>query len=245
MLGRHPEPVSLRVSPRYWLLAATGLLLLGAAGVAAVYLTMFNPRPVAVVSLPTPTPVASPPGGSPPALGGSWKVTGGFVGYRVREQLAQLPAPSDAVGRTSAVTGSAAVTTNPDGTATVDAISVTADMSQLQSDSGRRDNYIRGRYLETDRFPTAKFESTDPVTVPADVVSGATGKVSVKGRFTIHGVSMDVPLTLSVQRSGGSVNIIASYQFVWGQYGVERPSTPFASVQSNPTVEISLTLSPA
>ncbi len=49
------------------------------------------------------------PGGSSASgrLDGSWKLTTGdsFVGYRVREQLAILPAPSDAVGRTTAVGG--------------------------------------------------------------------------------------------------------------------------------------------
>ena len=40
-------------------------------------------------------------------VAGTWTVTGGSqAGYRVREQLANLPAESDAVGRTSDVTGS-------------------------------------------------------------------------------------------------------------------------------------------
>jgi len=46
-------------------------------------------------------------GSSGPA-GGRWSVASGSqVGYRVREQLAFLAAESDAVGRTSQVTGAA------------------------------------------------------------------------------------------------------------------------------------------
>ena len=39
-------------------------------------------------------------------LAGTWTVAAAEAGYRVREQLASLPAESDAVGRTDAVTGS-------------------------------------------------------------------------------------------------------------------------------------------
>ena len=44
------------------------------------------------------------------SLGGDWSVAAGSVaGYRVREQLANLPAESDAVGRTEDVSGSITV----------------------------------------------------------------------------------------------------------------------------------------
>ena len=45
---------------------------------------------------------AAPPAGD---LAGTWTIAGGEAGYRVREKLANLPAQSDAVGRTSAITG--------------------------------------------------------------------------------------------------------------------------------------------
>jgi polyisoprenoid-binding protein YceI len=229
-------------------LAAAAILALAFAAFGGVYLTLFNPKPVAHVALPTPAPVASPSasGSVSTALSASWKVTtGSFVGYRVREQLAQLPSPSDAVGRSSAVTGSASVTANADGTASVTGISVSADLTQLASDSGRRDNFVRNNTLNTSQFPTANFASTAPFTCPATVVAGAAGDTSVKGTFTIHGVTRDVSIPLKIQRSGSGVNIVGSYQFHWGDYGVQQPSVPVASVQSDPTIEISLVLAPA
>lgn len=223
-------------------------LVLAIAAFGGVYLTVFNPRPVARVALPTPAPVASPSiSGSPSTtLRTSWKVANGsFVGYRVREQLAQLPAPSDAVGRTSAVTGAASVSANVDGTASVTGISVSADLTQLASDSGRRDNFVRNNSLETGQFPNAKFVSTAPFTCPATVVAGAAGDTVVMGKFTIHGVTRDVSIPLKIQRSGAGVNIVGSYRFHWGDYGVQQPSVPVVSVQSDPTIEISLVLAPA
>ena len=223
---------------RVLVLGLGGVLLLGGAAFMTVYLLFFNPKPVATVSLP-PRSAATPTG----ALAGRWNIAeGSFVGYRVREQLAQLPAPTDAVGRTSAVTGSVGVTMNSDGSATVSDINVKADLSQLTSDSRRRDNFVRNNALDTYTHPEASFAGTQPVTVPAPIVAGAAGEVTVPGTFTIHGQDRAVSLVLKVQRNGASVNVVASYTFQWGDYGVERPSVPVASVQSNPTIEISLVL---
>lgn len=71
-----------------------------------------------------------------------------FVGYRVREQLSILPAPSDAVGRTTAVDGQLEVSGLQ-----ITAVDVTADMTQLTSDKSMRDERLRPMGLETDAFP--------------------------------------------------------------------------------------------
>lgn len=220
---------------------------LAAAAFGTVYFTLFNPKAVAKVALPTPVPVASASAGSSPAaLGATWKVTGGsFVGYRVREQLARLPAPTDAVGRTSAVTGNASVSTNADGTAKVTGIDVKADLAQLTSDSGRRDNFVQGNALDTAQFPAATFVSSAAFSVPATVVSGTAGQATVNGKLTVHGVAREVAIPLKIQRSASGVNIVGSYTFHWGDFGVQAPNVPVASVQGDPTIEISLVLTPA
>lgn len=70
---------------------------------AVAYLLLFTPASVAELSLDDSA--ASAPVDSDD-LSGQWAPGDGSVaGYRVREQLAMLPAPSDAVGRTSGVTG--------------------------------------------------------------------------------------------------------------------------------------------
>ena len=235
----------MKLTTRNLVIAGVALAVVAVAAFAGVYLTLFNPKPVASVALPTPSPIASA-GASPAALGSTWTVgSGSYVGYRVREQLASLPAPSDAVGRSTAVTGSATVATNSDGTATVSAISIKADLTQLSSDSNRRDNFVQRNSLETGSFPTATFTSTQPFTCPAAVVSGSAGSATVQGRFTIHGQTKDVSIPIQVQRSGAAVNIVATYKFNWGDYGVQQPSVPVASVQGNPVIEISLSLTSA
>jgi polyisoprenoid-binding protein YceI len=227
-------------------LAVGAAVLLGGAGFTAVYFAFFNPRPVATVSLPSPVPVVSASPGTGAGAGVvavTWRVgTGSFVGYRVREQLADVPAPSDAVGRSSVVSGSLAITTNPDGGATVTGINVTADLTHLQSDSARRDGYVGRNYLETGRFPTATFVRSASLAIPAAVMSGTAGQVTATGQLTIHGVTRDVSINLKVQRSGAVINVVASYGLHWGDFGVQQPQTPFASIQGDPTIEISLVL---
>ncbi|MEA2703889.1 MAG: hypothetical protein QOD63_1834, partial [Actinomycetota bacterium] len=94
-------------------LARVGLIV-GAAVVlplallVAVYLLFFTNDSPDELSISTPSQTTAP--GAAPAdassLAGTWNVAPGSVaGYRVREKLASLPAQSDAVGRTEAVTG--------------------------------------------------------------------------------------------------------------------------------------------
>jgi hypothetical protein len=54
-----------------------------------------------------------------------------------------------------------------------------------------------------------------------------------------------VSIPLKLQRSGNGVNVVGSYTFKWGDFGVQAPRVPVASVTGNPTIEISLVLAPA
>ena len=72
------------------------------------------------------------------SAGGRWSVgTGSEAGYRVREKLGFLPAESDAVGRTSSITG-AAVLTESKGTITITAASFDVAVNTLKSDRSMR-----------------------------------------------------------------------------------------------------------
>ncbi len=125
-------------------------------------------------------------------MAGTWTVAeGSEAGYRVREQLANLPAESDAVGRTSDVTGSITVVTAGDA-AQLTAGTIEVDTTTIASDEGRRDNRMRNEGLETDAFPTATFTITAPVDIPAGALAGAVTDVTLTGDLTLHGVTKAV-----------------------------------------------------
>src|SRR5437870_10612570 len=131
-----------------------GALLLGAAGLGIIYFVVFAGSSPAKLALSSPTPSTSAsnsPSGSASGAG-TWTVTSGSqAGYRVREQLASLPAPSDAVGRTSAVTGTLTLAQSASGYS-VTAADFTVDVSKLTSDQSRRDQRIHSQGLQSDRY---------------------------------------------------------------------------------------------
>src|SRR5205823_5675904 len=117
---------------------------------------------------------AAPPTGE---LAGTWTVTSGSqAGYRVREKLASLPAPSDAVGRTTAVTGQVTIAEDS-GAYRAQNANFSVDVSRLQSNESRRDKKIRTIGLETDKYPQATFAAAGPIDIPKDAADGKVVKV--------------------------------------------------------------------
>jgi len=222
-----------------------GGLLLGAAGIGFVYFVVFagsSPQKLALSS-PTPTASASASGSASTADAGTWTVTSGSqAGYRVREQLASLPAPSDAVGRTSAVTGTLTLAQSASGYS-VTAADFTVDVSKLTSDQSRRDQRIHSQGLQSDRYPTATFKLTAPIALTTDAASGQTVHVSATGDLTIHGVTKSVTIPIDARLTGSKIELVGSITFPFSQFGMTPPSIGgFVTVQNNATMEFQLLL---
>jgi polyisoprenoid-binding protein YceI len=183
---------------------------------------------------------AAPPAGD---LAGTWTVAGGEAGYRVREKLASLPAQSDAVGRTSAITGQVTISEQGGAYRASDA-NFTVDVSKLKSNEDRRDNKIRTIGLETDKYPQATFAVAGPIAIPKDAVDGKIVTVQAEGDMTLHGVTKKVSIPLQVQRNGNEIRIVGNYDFAWDDFGMTAPSVPpFVSVTGNPKLEFDVKLS--
>jgi len=222
-----------------------GALLVGAAGIGIVYFVVFagsSPQKLALSS-PTPSTSASAASSASTLGPGTWTVTSGSqAGYRVREQLASLPAPSDAVGRTSAVTGTMTLAQSASGY-TVTTASFTVDVSKLTSDQSRRDQRIHSQGLESDRFPTATFQLTTPIAVVADAAGGQTIHVSATGLLTLHGVTKTVTIPIDARLTGSKIELVGSITFPFSQFGMTPPSIGgFVTVQDNATMEFQLEL---
>jgi polyisoprenoid-binding protein YceI len=182
---------------------------------------------------------AAPPAGE---LAGTWTVSGGEAGYRVREKLANLPAQSDAVGRTSAITGQVTIA-EEGGAYRANNANFTVDVSKLKSDESRRDNRIRTNGLETDKYPQATFAVTGPIDIPQDAVDGKVTTVQAEGDMTMHGVTKKVSIPLQVQRNGNQIRIVGNYDFAWDDFGMTPPNVAgFVSVTGNPKLEFDVTM---
>jgi polyisoprenoid-binding protein YceI len=237
------------MSNRRPLIAAivTGGLALGAAGLAVLYFVVFAGSSPQKLALSSPTPSGAGATASPASTpaAGTWTVTSGSqAGYRVREQLASLAAPSDAVGRTSAVTGTVTLAQSASGDSVM-AASVTVDVSKLSSDQSRRDQRIHSQGLESDRYPTATFQLTAPIALPATAASGQAINVSATGTLTVHGVTKTVTIPIAARLTGSKIELVGSITFPFSQFGMTPPSIGgFVSVQDNATMEFQLLLAP-
>lgn len=171
---------------------------------------------------PATSPVAAATSGGDVA--GTWAVAADSVaGYRVREQLANLPAESDAVGRTNSVTGSITIETSGT-TNTLTAASLTVDMTSLASDKTQRDNRLRTEGLETNSFPTATFVLTAPVDVPAAALTGTASDITLTGDLTVHGVTKSVQIPAQAQLVNGTIQVAGSLDFPLSDYSIVAPN---------------------
>lgn len=217
--------------------AAAGLIVVALTVLFLVVLPTSAPQKLAISA-------TSSASSSPVASGqaaGSWTVAGTSVaGYRVREQLAFVGAPSDAVGRTSSITGNMTLAQTATGYA-VSAATFTVDVSTLTSDRSMRDQRIHSIGLQSDRYPTASFKLMTPIALPATASNGQTVQVSATGDLTIHGSTQQVTIPLQAKLSGSQIEVAGSITFPFSQFGMTPPNIGgFVSVQNNATMEFQL-----
>ena len=171
----------------------------------------------------------------PPAPAGraTWEVVSGeptFVGYRVREEFVTFGVV-DAVGRTGEVTGTREI----DGD-TVEGAELETDMTTLRSDESRRDNALRGRGIETDRFPTARFELTGPFEL---------SRKPVRGARPAHAARRDAADRRPRERpahGGDAIELAGSAPIDFARFGIEPPSVAgFVTVRDTGRLEFELT----
>jgi polyisoprenoid-binding protein YceI len=123
----------------------------------------------------------------------------------------------------------------------VTAVDVEVDLTALDSDSDRRDGALRSRGLESDRFPTATFTLTDPVTLPTGLADGARAAVTANGELTIHGVTNEAAIELQAQLQGDNAVVVGNAPIALTDYGIDPP-TGFSvlSISGDGTFEFQL-----
>ena len=201
---------------------------------------------VGALALPSASPTARPSSGAGPSseagtsatpatpavpaatfdgvVAGTWNVASGSqAGYRVREQLANLPAESDAIGRTSGVAGSIALETSGASTSLTSG-TLTVDTTSIRSDKQMRDNRMRNEGLQTDTFKTATFKLTAPVEIPAAALAGTASDITLTGDLTVHGVTKSVQIPAKAQLVDGTVQVAGSITFPLADYSIVAPN---------------------
>ena len=243
-----PSPAPPTAPRRRTALIVAGLAVVVIAGFVAAYAVFFTGDSTDRLSLSDPS---GPSADRAPALGGQgpvgrWVVAeGSEAGYRVREKLARLPAQSDAVGRTTAVSGEMTVAASGDGFVARD-LRMEVDLTQLRSDESRRDNRIRTQGLESDRFPKATFASAAGVAVPADAATGREFDADVEGDLTLHGVTRRVKIPVKGRLNGETLEVAGSLRFPMSMFAIDPPNIGgFVTVDPDATMEFKIALKQA
>jgi polyisoprenoid-binding protein YceI len=170
---------------------------------------------------------------------GTWQVSddgSSYVGYRVKEQLAFLDSPNEAVGRSTAVTGTMEVTGD-----TVEKVRIEADLTRLTSNETRRDNAIRQRGLESERYPTATLELAEPIKLATAPLEGQEVSGQGMGRLTVHGITREIDLDLRGRWSGSTIQVVGQLPVKMSDYQIQAPRFgPVVSIDDSAAVDFSL-----
>lgn len=159
--------------------------------------------------------------------------------YRVTEQLARLSYPIDAVGYTEDVSGSIYI--DATGQPTLESL-LTIDLSKLKSDESRRDNYLRGNALETDKFPQAFFLVNELKNLDMSDLTNLNSndiEFQMSGDLTIHGVTKSKTWDVVAKSELGSIKGNASISFPFSDFDIDIPKLFFIiSVEDKITLEL-------
>jgi len=158
-----------------------------------------------------------------------------FVGYRVDEVLSRL-GEFTAVGRTSNIDA----VLEFDG-AKVLSVTITADLTSLESDNQYRDRALRSQAIETDLFPQAEFKLIDEIEITEDYKTGISLSYEIAGLLTLHGVSREILITVEGTLVDDVLVIIGSYPVMFADYDIEQPSSrSVVSIEDNGILEFQL-----
>jgi polyisoprenoid-binding protein YceI len=124
---------------------------------------------------------------------------------------------------------------------TVEQVRIEADLTRLTSDEGRRDNAIRQRGLESERFPTATLELAAPIRLAATPAQGEEVRGQGKGRLSVHGVTREVDLDLRGRWTGETIQVAGQLPVKMSDFQIEPPRFgPVVSIEDSLTVDFNL-----
>ena len=140
--------------------------------------------------------------------------------YRVKEQLANLNFPNDAVGVTKTVQGVVAFDSKG---AFLPQSNFSIDLSTLKSDESRRDGFIRQNTLQTDRFPKATFKPKEVKGLTFPLAKTGKFNVQITGDLTIRNVTKPVTWEGELELRDNTVQLKAKTRFTFKEFDLTQP----------------------
>ncbi len=186
-----------------------------------------------------PSPLALPKdGGSGTAaaatVDGVWNAgAGSIAGWRLQQIV--IGQQSTLVGRTGKVWGSLTVSGGSvsQGTFGVDMTAATSGLSKTSQRS----------VFDVSAYPTATLTLTSPIEVGTIPTDGTAVRLPASGDLTLHGVTRPVTFTVSAERAGSGIDVLADISFPFADWNISVQGVPWlADLQSPGTIEVLLDL---
>lgn len=225
------------------------------AAVPSALLPTLLPALLALLALPAahagaqgaraqPTSAATPAADPPTRLRFVVAPTGNEARYRVREQLVGRDLPNDVIGVTSDVSGRLVV--ESDGRVLRDSSKIVVQVATLKSDQTRRDNYLRRRTLESEKYPTVELVPSTFAGITSPIPPGASRAFALTGNLTIHGVTRPTTWQVTARAEGRDVVGTAKTAFTFADFQLEQPKVPIVlSVADTVRLEYDFRFTPA
>ena len=169
-------------------------------------------------------------------ISGDWKlIAESQVGYRINERIALKT--FETVGRSSEVTGSLKILDSQ-----ITQTTFEVDMKTFQSDSGGRDAQFNGRIMGTEKYPTATFVLTKPITLNDKPRNGLTVNNTATGNLTLRGITKEVTLSLSSTLQNSVITVIGQIQIQFDEWKIPNPSVPLVFIYTEPNCILEFSL---
>lgn len=255
------SPLSARFLPLIAVAALTLALLIAACGTGSepddsVEEIVDSPTATATatavptVSAPTtvPTPAAEDDA-STPESGGTVDVEtppeglsatlqeGTLARYLIREELASIELPFDAIGETSEVSG--AFTFTADGEIVPESSRIVLNAASLRSDEENRDRYLRRNGIQTATYPEIVFVATSIDGLAWPLPASGEAEFTIYGDLTVREVTRPVAWQAVATFDSTSVTGTAKTNFTFGEFEMEVPDLFFiVSLEDNIRLEL-------
>ena len=155
--------------------------------------------------------------------------------YSVYENLIFQNKPNnDAIGTTHSVQGSFKIKTGT--SPLVASMNITVDLSTLQSDAQRRDDYIKQNSLQTDTYPNATFVSVSTQGLPSSYTDGQTVHFQLTGNLTMHGKTNKEVFDVQGKVVGNTITGTATSTIYMTDFGIQPPNLANIAIAQNKVV---------
>jgi len=144
------------------------------------------------------------------------------MSYRVSEQFVGINFPSDAVGESQTVAGTLVIA--PDGSINSSLSKLTVDLRTFKSEQDQRDNYLRTRTFETEKFPQAEFVPRRVQGLPNPFPTMGQAGFQLTGDMTIKGVTKEVTWNGVATFTKEQVAGRALMNFTFATFGLTKPA---------------------